>query len=103
MSMARISSDEDMILQRVPLRNALSDMICRVPVDLFPIHAIGTENMVGHALDLGLGCRGRWFLVFSSFPRADLDVDADAVVSLGDYHAGTPGGANGAFNLDRLL
>lgn len=99
MGMASISGDEDTILQRVPLRNALSNIICRVSIDRFPFHVVRAEDFVGHMLDFGLGCRGRKPLVFTSFLWIDLDIDADAVVTLRDDHTGTPGGTNGTLNL----
>lgn len=51
---AGVATDEDTVVQRVPLRDALADVVGRVPIDGLPFDAVRAENLVGHILDFGL-------------------------------------------------
>ena len=95
--MAGVAANEDAVVQGIFLRNALADMVDRVPVDRLPLDAVGAQDLVSHTLDPGL--RSGRSQVLAIVIRRDLDVDAHTVVTLGDNHARTTGRADGAFEL----
>lgn len=54
MGVAGVSSDEDAVLTGVSLRNALPDVVRRMPVDGFPFNVVRAQDLICHALDVCL-------------------------------------------------
>ena len=81
MGVARIAAEEDAVVERVLLGDALADRVDRIPLDTLPLNPVGPQNFLGGRLDLFR--RGR-------FARVEVRVRRRRQLDVQPHHAVLP-------------